>query len=653
MQLIQRSSGKQFDLPEQIKLSVELQNPYFSRSGSYTLPLSLPDTYNNRSLLGYANRLDVATQDSSGKWSRKINISHQVILSQGSWQQIGTLVLLSYSQSGFECSILLGESTIWEKLKDLTLKDVMKGIVWHPQTGRTTVNKVPISAYSISAIVNALEQRIGGTADTDYDNEDFAVFPVFVDGKGIINDVVYTLDTYEAMFHNQNIFYINNRFVLFDRSSGIGFTAFLHLRTVLELIFRYIGRELTIQYPGTIDGVDFESAFKKIVILNSTIDACAPGLLYYSTLVPDMQVLDFIQNMFAMFSAGFFETSETEVKMCFMTDTINTYIPNTIDTVISNIDYADDTYLQLAFNHLRGDNDNEVTDISTLDTAYIIPDEIKSDKDPNQAANNIHDQTLRARQDAQDNELVRLHDRGQLSYVTDAPGISYKFYGIACYDQLNMVAPAGTQTENIDNTITDTRLADVFDYLGQNDIYYAGQDKDIHFLFAYDIYTPLLAELNSETTVLRVSATTKDDNGNITTTKTEIQQLKGQPLIFCYHGGIKQFYNYIKGATPQDSVIISSYGTPYYVFDTDLAEHTALDLTTQGMPATMHGAYQHALNEGMHTVTCRAQMTMKQVFELDFSKPVIVHTRKYIIQTIRLTVVDKPLQEIELTLKTV
>lgn len=642
MQIIQRSSSKHFDISPDTALSVEYQNPYFQNAGSFSLPLTLPDTYNNRLLLGYANRLDVATQAANGSLTRQIPSQQQVLVVVNSWQQVGTMHLLSYSENGFECTIFFVESAIFEKLKEVTLKDIMHDIVWDSTTGRTTrLNAVPIAP---EALVDILEERINGTVNIS-DNDDWVVFPLMVGNLGIINHV--TPGRYNrGVFPQRSIFIINDKFTVFRKTNGIGYTAFLRLSTILELVFAYLGKNLTIEYPTQlIDGLSFEDVFKKIVILNSTIDACAPGVLFYQTLVPDMPVLDFLQNMFVMFSAGIFEDPDGTVRMRFMNQLIENTAPEYLNSFVSNIQYQNDTYLQIAFNHLRGDSDKDITDISNISPNYLMPDdELKTDSDENEADNLIHDQPKIARDDAMFNELVRIHDRGYIAIKTEAPGTD-EFYAEVAKDQLNLIAPPNTDTEDLDNSISDTKLAPVFEFI-------KAQDPRIPsgiFTEAYDIYTPWLPELNSETTAIAIRVTTIAADGTETATVTTIPKLSQQPLVFCYYGQPKAFYTYNKN-THQDGFIYSAYATPYYIFDTNLADHQHLDLTATGMPKTMHQPYQQALHEGMHTITAYAALSTNEVLNFKFHKPILIHSRKYMVRAIKIQFADQPLQQVELTL---
>ena len=46
-------TGEALDLPKDLKLSIELTSPLFSEQGSVSLPVTLPATMRNKSLLQY------------------------------------------------------------------------------------------------------------------------------------------------------------------------------------------------------------------------------------------------------------------------------------------------------------------------------------------------------------------------------------------------------------------------------------------------------------------------------------------------------------------------------------------------------------------------------------------------------------------------
>ncbi len=64
----------------------------------------------------------------------------------------------------------------------------------------------------------------------------------------------------------------------------------------------------------------------------------------------------------------------------------------------------------------------------------------------------------------------------------------------------------------------------------------------------------------------------------------------------------------------------------------------------------MHQPYQQALHEGMHTITAYAALSTNEVLNFKFHKPVLIHSRKYMVRAIKIQFADQPLQQVELTL---
>ncbi len=55
-------NGKQLDLPSDVKISIEQNNPMFEEQGDFTLPLELPFSKNNLLLLNFPHRLDIVSE---------------------------------------------------------------------------------------------------------------------------------------------------------------------------------------------------------------------------------------------------------------------------------------------------------------------------------------------------------------------------------------------------------------------------------------------------------------------------------------------------------------------------------------------------------------------------------------------------------------
>ena len=114
MIVIKTYNGKLFDLIPGMKLSIEENSPLFSNAGSFSLPLELPATDNNLSILDYPYRTDRRKQ-----FITSIN----VIVSCGVWMRHARMDVESSSQrSNITCSLFFRESPFYSKLKNRKLR---------------------------------------------------------------------------------------------------------------------------------------------------------------------------------------------------------------------------------------------------------------------------------------------------------------------------------------------------------------------------------------------------------------------------------------------------------------------------------------------------------------------------------------------------
>ena len=118
-------TGSKFDLPLDIKLNIEMASPIFSKAGAMSLPVSLPLTDKNRRLLHFPDRLDI--YDSDEEAIRTIP-DIQVLVTQGSWQQVATMSISGCSEESVEATMYFNESNIWSRLDAVTVPQVMAGM---------------------------------------------------------------------------------------------------------------------------------------------------------------------------------------------------------------------------------------------------------------------------------------------------------------------------------------------------------------------------------------------------------------------------------------------------------------------------------------------------------------------------------------------
>ena len=619
------------DLPRDISLSVQRQSPFFQQEGSYTLPLTLPDTAHNRQALNFPNRLDSAW-DADG--SQAIT---SALLINGAMQQQCTLTLLSYTPgTGFEVSLILNESCISLQLQDVTLKQVLQNHYYDAPT-RTVKKAAPgITPTTPDDTIEVLDERAQRTTEssagslteevrarlfTDYSrslHDDFEVATV-ITPRGVINEPIPPLPSSGEAYTE----------MLIDGEKqagpeGIGHTVFLHLDYVLAACFNYIGRSLTIEFPD--EGPLTQDIFRHILILNQTIDALVPGRIYFDTLVPDTPVSDLLQAMFALFGATFQEKEDGSVRMIFMqsvlsdADHLGTQVStpaNDNNPVLQSISYREPAALEIQPEHIRHDDDSETKTAEELSRyGRISSDGIKYfDLFGSTSDGGII-------QNADDDD-IQIGDLG-VCPVDDNIGVAQEDeYGnlvskYICHNQTDMLHPVrGTteveyEAEQVSAPFADTTIA--------SPTLLAAQQM-------YDTLrrcrTALMPGLRNETCSVTQIVEKDDGEGNVSTETKDITQTDDCPLCFAYYCG-KPFYR----GSSDPCVVLPQYmvlqettdenGDTILQTDDRLSHQVALHAV--GIMQTMLSDYNAALMAGAHEVQFCAMMTQQQIYTFDFCR---------------------------------
>lgn len=279
-------------LPSDFQFEIIENNPFFSDEGTQSIPTSLPATVDTINKLGI-------TRISSGKrFGRKFPAK----LAAGTIHKDGQLLIASKNDNSVTGSIMLNESDLYSKMKDLQLPEMF--------------SKIELTFTSAEAAYNYLFWVYRKALGTD-----FAVFPVAVnrddegnftllnepDQAGIPEDGIYPLK-----WKARNIIYDNQ---IASVPDGFGITPFIYLHKLLELTFSQLGY--------TIKNNPFRDEFplNKIVLLNNCSDTICKGKINYSQIVPSGSVSDLLEFLMNRFHATAFVDSESKtIDIIFLED---------------------------------------------------------------------------------------------------------------------------------------------------------------------------------------------------------------------------------------------------------------------------------------------------------------------------------------------
>lgn len=309
--------GRCFDVPADLTLSLETNSPFFGTDGSYSLPVTLPSTYNNLSILGFPHRIDSAVLPSDV----------DVLVQNGIFAYSGNMTILSADvETGLECTILLESSSLRSKLSGKSLIDVCSDWVLH-------------TADSVAALIDWIVEQTEPETDCDDERSGYSVhylscFPVktetcvlnqqrVVSGSG--NPPYFTLISRDTV-----ITYDAGDYDI-EYPVGCWCSPFLRVWKLIERLVEYCGLTISVE----------ENYFRvndwmcRLCVLNNSIDPCVTQnhSLYARHLVPDISVSDFLDELYKMFGVVL-SVVGTEVKMFRITDMFDAVATKSLDSFI-------------------------------------------------------------------------------------------------------------------------------------------------------------------------------------------------------------------------------------------------------------------------------------------------------------------------------
>lgn len=294
-----QQTGEVFDIPPDFRMQIDNTSPVFNALGSLVVSASIPNDRpgTNRRLLGFPNRADSSERPPS---------KMPVIVSYGSFVRNGSLTVNSAinSKGTFSCSIAFDEGEMYERMKDVRLRDL------------TTL---PVIESKVSEIMTMLNDL----AHYDDPQSDLSVFPLcldnfenyeIVEGTGNYNREILFLNNYEKSedgttynLTDINHYYNSSAERIEVNLPGFGVSPFVRVWKILELIVGHLGY--------TMGSNPYKEHFqlRKLVAVNNVADAIVSGRIDYRVLMPDVTMGDFLSSLFARHGARLFFNSNTRV----------------------------------------------------------------------------------------------------------------------------------------------------------------------------------------------------------------------------------------------------------------------------------------------------------------------------------------------------
>ncbi|MDR1884411.1 MAG: hypothetical protein LBR26_16785 [Prevotella sp.] len=290
-------NGKELEISGDFSLEMEETNPFFSEKGSQSLPVKLPFSQYNLSLLGNPNRIAN---------TNKLDTKHSAVIRHGVFQKTGRLVVFSASrEEGISCTFYIDEGDFNSQAQGVKLSEVNFGGIREPSNS-TLEGKVQ---SWIDSFTNWMRNG----------HEEFAVFPVitnyneddesaheFINEPDLSAGQPYPLIGGARLYKDVNV------------PAGYGLTCFIYLHRLLDYIFSNFGFSF-----GTPSLFHTDSDLRKIVVLNSVADTITNGKLNVADIVPDCTVLEFLEVIRNKFDCEFIMNSiKKTVEILFFKDTV-------------------------------------------------------------------------------------------------------------------------------------------------------------------------------------------------------------------------------------------------------------------------------------------------------------------------------------------
>ncbi|MDR0754506.1 MAG: hypothetical protein LBF04_03870 [Prevotellaceae bacterium] len=289
-------NGQQLELSTDFAIEIEETNPFFSEKGSQSLPVKLPFSQHNLSILDNPNRI---------ARTNKLDTEHDAVLRHGVFQRNGRLIIFSASkEEGISCTFYIDEGDFYTRAGDLKLSEINFGA---ERIGQGSTQEEKAQWW--------VDQFTGWMRNG---NSEFAVFPIITrldtdnfSEHEYVNEVDLLQSTPYPLIGRNARTYLDTQV-----PAGYGTTCFIYLYSLLDFIFNHFG--FSFKSPSIFHT---DSDLSKIVVLNSVADTICDGKLDIADIVPDCTVIEFIDVIRNKFDCDFiFNSKDRSVRVLFFED---------------------------------------------------------------------------------------------------------------------------------------------------------------------------------------------------------------------------------------------------------------------------------------------------------------------------------------------
>jgi len=325
IRLIKISTREEFDIPDEFKLELNINNPLLTDIGEQTLPGTLPPTSKNLRMLEHPNRTD-------SRYKPITDLEVQLV-DRSYIKECKMVINPSDYDSGISFTLYLDTGALYSKIDEIMIDQldweiinesgfsgnfqtqVLNPILASVNGGDNRFVCVPLLTsqnYTIRysganfaglLTLNGLERYKNAMLDQQqYSMESWAWINNHIEFLSMFYS--HRLEGEYTQQHVENGAYI-------DVGRGYGVSPFLRLKYMLERMFQLIGYKFSYD-----DITSYDSNLAKIILLNNTADAIYARKLKFSHLVPKLSVKEFFAELEKNF-VGKFLTDESTKKCNF------------------------------------------------------------------------------------------------------------------------------------------------------------------------------------------------------------------------------------------------------------------------------------------------------------------------------------------------
>lgn len=255
---ITHPSGSSYDLHPGTELEITRFNPFFHELGEQSIPISMPASDRNLSILGHPDRPDNA---------RKITTRLDATIQSGAFNVTCRQAILSAQHKGnIDTSFYLHEGAFYEKIADLTLAEIFQD--------------KKIEFADIDTAINFMYSLV---ANNDHR---FAVFEVITNNYTLNESSLPLRPDGLRRFRTE----VPTEEVIDDKSvtipKGFYLTPFIKVKHLLQEVLQHLGYSLA---PSFLD----DAPFNEMVFLNDNLDTIVGNSINYVDIVPNVTVKTF------------------------------------------------------------------------------------------------------------------------------------------------------------------------------------------------------------------------------------------------------------------------------------------------------------------------------------------------------------------------